>query len=67
MNVILVLIVCLSTTPDVCHEERPLVDLASPMGCLLLGERIGADWIAEHPKWRLDRWRCESGPRQQPT
>ena len=61
----LVLIVCLATSPAVCREERPLVDLATPMGCLILGERIAADWIDEHPKWTLERWRCESGPRRE--
>lgn len=62
----LVLIVCLASSPTVCHEERPPVELDSAMGCLLLGQRIAADWVAEHPKWTLKGWRCQLGPRDKP-
>jgi len=60
----LILVVCLSGTSDVCHEERPLVDLASPMSCLIEGQQIAAEWIEEHPKWRVQGWRCQMGARQ---
>jgi hypothetical protein len=59
----LVLIVCLSTTPDVCHEERPPIDVASPMACLVQGEIMAAQWMEEHPKWELHGWRCQTGAR----
>jgi hypothetical protein len=29
------------------------------MTCMLGGQRAAAEWLAEHPGWRLDRWRCE--------
>jgi hypothetical protein len=60
----LVLIVCLSTTPDVCREERPPIDVASPMACMVQGQQIAAEWVEEHPKWRLNGWRCQFGPRE---
>lgn len=63
----IVLIVCLSMTPSTCHEERPPVDVASPMQCLVQGEQIAAEWVEEHPKWRLDGWRCQFGPREKQT
>jgi hypothetical protein len=60
----LVLIVCLSSTPNVCHEERPPIDVASPMACLMQGQIIAAEWVDEHPKWQLNGWRCQVGPRE---
>ena len=57
----LVLIVCLSSTPNVCHEERPLVDVATPMACMVQGQQIAAEWVEDHPKWQLTGWRCLIG------
>ena len=62
----LVLIVCLSATSDACHEERPIVDLASPMAYMVQGQQIAAEWIGEHPKWELHGWKCQVGKRQNP-
>ncbi len=60
----LILVVCLSATPDVCREERPLVEITTPMVCLVQGQQVAAEWIEEHPKWRLQGWRCQFGQRQ---
>jgi hypothetical protein len=31
-------------------------------------QEYAANWLAEHPKWMLLRWRCERNvPRQQPA
>jgi hypothetical protein len=31
------------------------------------GQQIAQDWLADHPKWMLTRWRCENNiPRQRP-
>jgi hypothetical protein len=27
--------------------------------CLIHGHQYALEWLAEHPKWRLSRWRCE--------
>lgn len=65
--VTLVLVVCLSVTPQTCHEEHPPVEVASPMQCLIQGQQIAAQWVEEHPKWRVDGWRCHIGPREKQT
>ncbi|HWI25722.1 MAG TPA: hypothetical protein VN668_02050 [Stellaceae bacterium] len=65
--VTLVLIVCLSGSPSTCHEETPPIDAINPMACMVQGQQIAAQWLEDHPKWRLDGWRCKFGPRQQPT
>lgn len=60
----LVLVVCLSSAPNVCREERPPVDVASPMSCMVQGQQIAAEWLSEHPKWHLSGWKCQIGPRE---
>ena len=65
--VTLVLVVCLSLSPTSCHEETPPVDVASPMACLVQGQQIAAEWVEEHPKWRINGWRCKIGPREKQT
>jgi hypothetical protein len=59
----LVLVVCLSTTPESCREERPIVDVSSAMACMLQGQQYAIEWLEEHPKWHLSQWRCEMRPR----
>lgn len=65
--VTLILVVCLSTTPDICREERPPIDVESPMSCMVQGQQIAAEWTEEHPKWRLSAWRCQFGPPEKQT
>ena len=31
----------------------------SLQACLIRGQHYAAEWLAEHPKWMLSRWRCE--------
>jgi hypothetical protein len=57
----LILVVCLSATPDICREEPSRVEITTPMVCLIQGQQIAAEWIEEHPKWRLQGWRCQFG------
>ena len=60
MIVELVLIVCLSTTPDSCREERPpMFEPMTPMACMLQGQEIAINWLEEHPRWHLAQWRCQ--------
>ncbi len=60
----LILVVCLSATPDVCKEERPPIEITSPMVCLIQGQQIASQWLEDHPKWRLSAWRCQFGERE---
>jgi hypothetical protein len=63
----LVLVFCLQALPDSCAEQRPFEDI-SLQACLLRGEQYASEWLAEHPKWRLSRWRCERNvPAQKPA
>jgi hypothetical protein len=65
--VALVLVFCLQAAPASCTEERPFSDL-SPQDCLRHGEQYAIEWLSQHPKWRLSRWRCEHNvPHQEPT
>jgi len=59
----LILVVCLSATPNVCKEERPIIEAMSPMGCMVQGQQIAAEWVEEHPKWQLSEFRCQAGQR----
>jgi hypothetical protein len=58
--IVLVLVVCLIGQPGACREERPPAPAMSPMACMVLGQQIAATWLEDHPKLRLDRWRCEN-------
>ena len=63
----LVLVFCLQSTPSACTEQRP-AEALSLLACLMRGQQYAAEWLAEHPKWMLARWRCEQNvPRQQPA
>jgi len=51
-----------------CSEERPVIEDMSPRACMVEGQQVAAEWVEEHPKWMLARWRCEQGsPRDIPS
>ncbi|HEX9490704.1 MAG TPA: hypothetical protein VF930_10490 [Stellaceae bacterium] len=61
----LVLVFCLLSSPSSCQEERPSLEQMSLTSCLVQGQQYASDWLADHPKWVLSRWRCEQNlPRQ---
>jgi hypothetical protein len=63
MLVSLVLIFCLAST-DTCMEHRPMgEELSSPMACLVEGQQLAQEWLADHPGWTLTRVRCEDPAR----
>jgi hypothetical protein len=63
----LVLVFCLQSAPGQCIEERPVADL-DPRACMMQAQNYAVNWLVDHPKWRLSRWRCEKNvPRQQPA
>jgi hypothetical protein len=63
----LILTVCLAAAPDTCQEERPPVEPASAVTCMMQGQEIAAEWLNEHPKWVLSAWRCEDARGERPT
>jgi len=61
----LVLTVCMAVWSAHCMDERPVLQEMRLASCLVEGQEIAAEWLADHPKWLLSRWRCEvGGPRQ---
>ena len=65
----LVLTICLAAAPASCKEERPVFESSlSMLACATQGQLLAARWIAEHPAYTLNRWRCEpnSRPRETP-
>jgi hypothetical protein len=63
----LILVICLSTAPDVCREEQAPADVESAMSCAMDGQLIAQQWLEDHPKWTLRGWRCRSGASESPT
>lgn len=61
----LVLVFCLMGTPTQCQEERPATEPLSLMSCMVGGQQAAQEWLNDHPKWMLARWRCEQGSRPQ--
>jgi hypothetical protein len=55
----LVLVFCLAGSPASCQEHRPVIEQLSPVACLVQAQQLAQDWLADHPKWTLVRWRCE--------
>lgn len=56
----LVLIYCLSKDALSCVERRPPLDLdPSPMACMMAAQPIAAQYLEEHPAYKLSAWRCE--------
>lgn len=66
MLVTLSIVYCLAADPNVCERPRyPMEDAdlwqSSVVACMLRGEELAAEWVAEHPKWELGRVRCTPG------
>jgi hypothetical protein len=62
----LALVYCLTANPTACIEKRPLIeDLVGLSACMVAAQPIAAEFVNEHPAYRLVRWRCEIGkPRE---
>jgi hypothetical protein len=56
----LILLACLITTPDACHEERVRISMerTSRRACIVGAPPLLAQWSLTHPAWRVARWRC---------
>ncbi len=65
----LVLVYCLSDTPNRCVERREPMGLnASAFECTMSAQRQALEYVEAHPKYRLTSWRCEvDRPQQQPA
>ena len=56
----LILAICMLNTPSTCREERVAVstEATAPMQCMIGAQPIIAEWTQNHPKWKVERWRC---------
>jgi hypothetical protein len=56
----LIVTVCATAHMNVCEEEHlRFASSASLRQCALAAQPYIAQWIGEHPKWTVVRWRCE--------
>jgi hypothetical protein len=55
----LVIVACLAVWQSHCQEVRPEMPDTTLIGCTVLGQQVAQEWLADHPKWMLSRWRCE--------
>lgn len=65
----LVLVYCLRAQEGVCVERRDtLRDWGTPLQCMMQAQQQAQQYLADHPKWYLARWRCEvNEPPEQPA
>ena len=63
----LTLVVCLVREPVQCKQVGGFADQTSFSGCFVAGEQAAAEYVAEHPIWRLQRVRCSWGNRKEGT
>ena len=63
----LILIFCLSSDQTHCVEQRPIYEEPLSMTtCMIRGQFAGAEYVRDHPEWRLAEWRCAIGlPRRE--
>jgi hypothetical protein len=59
MLVSLVLVFCMASSSGTCTEARPVTEDLSPMACMVRGQQVAQEWLADHPGWQLARVRCE--------
>jgi hypothetical protein len=55
----LVVTVCAISQPNLCEDKHFQLDFdGSPAQCAQQAQPYIAEWIGEHPKWLVSRWRC---------
>jgi hypothetical protein len=53
MLVSLVLVFCMASS-DTCTEARPVTEDLSPMACMVRGQQVAQEWLADHPGLAAD-------------
>ena len=59
MPAALFLVLSLCSPSGECRESRPILEPMSPIACVIAGQQAAADFLAEHPSYRIGGWRCE--------
>ncbi len=57
--------VCLITSPGHCKDVHLTytADSVTPRQCMMFGQSELAKWNEAHPKYRVDKWRCQPAGR----
>lgn len=56
----LVLVYCMIENASVCVEDRPTyTEPLSLSDCMTSAQAVAVDYVRDHPRWQLSRWRCE--------
>ncbi len=56
----LVLVYCMIGDGSVCIEDRPTyAEQMSMESCMSSAQFVAVDYVRDHPRWQLSRWRCE--------
>ena len=56
----IILTVCALSQPDLCEEKHLQFEFSGSLSrCAMGAEPYIAQWIGEHPKWTVARWRCD--------
>lgn len=57
----LIFIACLVGQPERCEEKAlQYADIPSPMACMMNAQPQLAEWIEQHPRWRIAKWSCRA-------
>lgn len=56
----IILSTCLISDPNVCKDQRlPLDGDMTSFECAMRAPPYFAQWMSEHPAWRVVRWKCQ--------
>jgi hypothetical protein len=61
----LLISVCLIHQPATCKDVHLsyVAEALTPYACLMRAQPELARWAEAHPKWRIEKWRCQD-PKQ---
>lgn len=56
----LLISICLMASPADCRNEHMAMSetYQAPMACMMTAQQAIAQWQEQHPKWRVERWKC---------
>jgi hypothetical protein len=55
----LILLACSLANPTACHEHHVLFESAGSLqSCTMRAQPYLAQWVGEHPNFRVARWHC---------
>jgi hypothetical protein len=55
----LILLACSLVNPTACHEYHMMFQSAGSLqACTMQAQPYLAQWVGEHPAFRVARWRC---------